>query len=379
MRQIIALGAAVALASCATGPVVEDTGPSPARLAELAKFTPAPTGSVQKIDYDVIDEFLDLTVIDLGPSTRRREQRPPPPSGSRLTKGHDSPIRLEGNKVVFSEFTPDVEKAAREYAESLETIGNRIDIEELARNQQLVYWFNLHNITLMAVLAERYPVVEPSRMLVDGVLLHDAPLIEIDGVTLSLRDIREEIVYKNWEDPRVIYGFWHGDLAGPSILTSAWNAGTLNSDLNKNADEFVNSLRGVDGVGKRSLGVSPIYKEAQSALFANWPRDLRMHLEKFGEGEVAELLQKRGTVVWLPYERTISDLSGGEPYPGPRPGVEALSGDDLSTGSPARQRMLREMVFKFGDPSYWQRRRATVTILDGDDTGEDPEETEEIE
>lgn len=339
--------------------------PSPERLAELERFRPTDVTSSQKIDYAVIDEFLDLTVIDLGPSTRTRERRPRAPIGSRISRGHDSPIRLEGNKVVFSEFNEEVRTAAREYAASLEAIGNGMEITWLSRNEQLSYWFNLHNITLMATLAERYPVVQPSNLRIDGVLLHDAPLVTIDGVSLSLRDIREQIVYKNWSDPRVLYGFWYGDLGGPSILTRAWSPSRLDSDLNKNAEEFINSLRGVDAVGSDSLGVSELYRSARGALFEDWPLDLKAHLLAFAEEEVTNLVRERSDIEWLPYDKTISDLSAGQPYGGPRPGVEALSGGDLSSGSPQRNRMLREMLYKFDDPDYWTRRRATVTIIDG--------------
>jgi hypothetical protein len=380
MKRFVLVLAALMLAACATEPLPDELALPQERMRALERFRPNPTGAERNIDYDVIDEFLDLTVLDLGPSTRKRLQRPPAPSGTRVNQGHVSPVRLEGNKVLFSEFNTYTNEAVREYADSLEKIGNQTDITALPRNEQLAYWLNLHNVTLLAVLAERYPVFEPSRLRLGEELLHDAKLVEIDGVALSLRDIRQGIVYPHWDDPRVIYGFWHGDLAGPSLHDRAFSSANLNTVLTKNAEEFINALRGVDEVGRRQLGVSPIYREARSAFFPNWPTDLRAHLRRHAFTPVARLLaEDRPEVVYLPYERRIADLAGGQPGPGKKPGLDALTGRDFDRESPAVRQMLRESIYKFGDPSYWQTRRATVTIIDGGTGVDEEERSPEIE
>lgn len=230
---------------------------------------------------------------------------------------HTSPLRLEGNKVVFSRLSHGAKDVIHALRSDLVALGNRVSIPTLPRDEQLAYWFNLHNIIVLSELAKQYPVLHPSRLDVgtDGLTLHEAPLVEIDGVALSLKDIRIGIVYRYWDDPRVFYGFFHGDLASPSIRDEAWTAKTVWSKLRLNAIEFVNSLRGVRQ-SREKLLVSRLYEEARGTLFVDWPADLRAHLERFADAETkARLAQTQSLDVgYSKYEARIADIVGGRPH-----------------------------------------------------------------
>lgn len=284
------------------------------KAGRFSVFEPAPDDTQKSIDYDVISEALELVVLNTGPSTRLRarnviENR----TGSRIQKGHQSPYRLEGNKLILSFFDEETKAAFREYADSLEEIGNQTDISSLSRNEQLAYWLNLHNLLVIATIAEEYPVQNPSRLKVglDGETLHEAKLVTIKGVPLSLADIRQQIVYRYWNDPRVMYGFFHGDLGSPNITREAYTVSNVGDLLDRNAREFVNSLRGVSN-GQGAVLISRHYYEARAGLFPNWPDDLRAHLEQFARKEVVEILIANEAFRPLPYPDDIADIVGGD-------------------------------------------------------------------
>lgn len=378
-RLILPALAALALASCAsTLPTDEPTelSEAAASIAPVTAFEPNPSGSKTQIDYSVVDEFLEAAVVNLGPSTRKLAPQPRNPTNTRVKIGHQSRLRLEGNKIPFSQFDQDTRDAVKEYAQSLAEIGNQIDITKLSKNEQLAYWFNLHNMMVIAELAQQYPVRRPSEMRVDGVPLHDAKLVTIRGVPLSPRDIRVGIVYEYWDDPRVMYGFFHGDLASPSIRDDAWDARYLNRDLGRNAKEFINSLRGVDKRSNDILLVSPLYDEARGKLFKSWPKDLRTHLLDYAEREVAELIEERNVVAFSPYEDRIADLAGGQPYDPISPTQTPFGDPRLQNLPLSVQGMVADVQRKFQSPEFRARRNATITIIDGGQVEQDTGEVE---
>ena len=275
----------------------------------------ARTGREEPFDYGGVDEVLDHIVLVAGPSLRRPASRPVGFTGRKYYPGHNSPWRLEGNKVVFSRLDDAHKEAILHDANELVEVGNEVQIERLPRDQQLAYWINLHNMLVISEIVKRYPVREPRRLEYgpDGVLFHDAPLATIRGVPLSLRDIRVGIVYRYWPDARVLYGFFHGDLASPSIRARAYTVSSVWDDLENNALEFVNALRGVHR-SEDVMRVSPMYQEARERLFPDWPDDLREHLSRYAEAPVQEILRSTQRVAIGRYARRTADLVGGTPF-----------------------------------------------------------------
>ena len=131
---------------------------------------------------------------------------------------------------------------------------------------------------------------------------------------MSPQDIRTKIVYPNWSDAKVIYGFFRGEVGGPSIQRSAFSGTNVDVLLGEAADEFVNSLRGVESFGK-NISVSKIYEEAAPFYFPRMDDDLRAHLSEHAAEEVAGLLAKGGEIEINKYEDRVADLAGGELEP----------------------------------------------------------------
>jgi len=277
------------------------------------RFIPQPRKST-KLDYSMFDEALSFIVIDLGPSLRTRAARPQAATGTRFVHGHKSPYRMEGNRVTFDYINDGFAQGLKDYRRELEDIGTRLDIATLGKKEQLAYWFNLHNVALLEKIAESYPIDRPSNVKVEingqKLPLNEAKFLTVKGQALSLRDIRENIVYANWNDPSVIYGFYRGDIGSPKLQNKAFAANRIEYFLEDNATEFVNSLRGFRK-GTQYRYISEIYQDLDGRFFSNFDRELSAHLAKYAREDVAEDIQSGRPFKYDQYESMISDLTGG--------------------------------------------------------------------
>lgn len=276
----------------------------------LAVFTPTTDPVRHRIDYEIWDFALKNIVVSMGPSNRKVARRPDPVVGSRINQRPSSRYRLEGSLGLFRFFDKDVIASFTEYRQDLERVVGTLDISALPRNEQLAFWLNLHNVAMMEQIAREWPVREPRNIKLGGVPLDDAKFINLRGIPVSLRDIREEIVFRHWKNPKVIYGFWRGEIGGPELQRHAFTGENVSSLLDVAAADFVNSLRGTQMRGER-LEVASLYAEVAPFYFPDFEGDLRSHLAAFAEEPTAQVLAQTRTVSATISEHGIADLHGG--------------------------------------------------------------------
>jgi len=294
----------------------------------LAIFTPTSDPVRHKIDYEIWDWALKNMLISMGPSTRQGAPSPVPQTGSRLIRGLQSRYRLEGSLVMFRFFDKKVIESFTEYRQDLERVVETQDISALPRNEQLAFWLNLHNVALMEHIAKEWPVREPREITIGGEPLDEAKFITLRGIPVSLRDIRENIVFRHWKDPKVIYGFWRGEIGGPELQPHAFTGDNVSSLLDVAAADFINSLRGTQKIyGK--LAVSELYAEAARFYFPDFETDVRAHLAAYAEEPVIALLVETDQTVATIREHDIADLHGGTRPSGVLP-VTSIPGDSTN-------------------------------------------------
>lgn len=294
------------------GDIVHDEGLVEAPPhSDFSKFKPNNQVLNTRLNYDALDAALENTVFRLGISKRKHMTKPSNPTGTRMISGHKSPYRLEGSRVMFSFLTDEYRGELTAYREDLERIGSELELTKLSKAEQLAFWLNLHNVVMIEQIANHYPVKRPHLIKIDGVLLNDAKIITLKGTKLSLRDIRENIVYPNWNNPNVIYGFFHGNIGSPAIQNFAYTGQNVSEVLSIQAVEFVNSLRGFHKTpGSRK--VSKIYDEARPFYFPNWETDLPKHLEARAREDVAADIRIDRPIEIDRYDYIVADLMAGD-------------------------------------------------------------------
>lgn len=373
----LALCSAIALAmgTPAAASAQDGSAAAPAPDSRFDRFAPKANPVNTRIDYAIWDEALKFMVFRMGRSIREGAPTVNPSMGTRRLYGHESRYRLEGNRVVFEFLEPNVIASLTEYRQDLERTADKVDIASLSRNEQLAFWINLHNAAVIEQIALNYPLSQPSRMKIGdtGLPLDEARFITINGVAMSPKDIRTRIVYPNWKNPKVIYGFWRGEIGGPSIRDTAFTADNVGELLDESAREFVNSLRGTEQRGD-TLHVSTIYSEAAPFYFRDWQSDLRAHLAGYANDEVKPMIAETTKAEASIYEYAIADLANGEREPSY--GFVTQTGPDgiertASFRIPANiQRLLTERGQKLEKIIRRGERTGTVTFIGIDLPGE---------
>jgi len=291
-----------------------------ASVLSFQKFTPQPSKNT-KLNYDYLDHVLQGITFNLGPSDRiRRVDRNRFHNGRQfVTIGHKSPYRLEGSRIYLKRIPGSFAEDIAVYRKELQNLADELPITKLSRNEQLSFWLNLHNVSVLELMSQsrRARHSNDNRFGENKEPMHDVKFIEVDGHKLSLRDIREKIVYPNWDDPNVIYGFYLGDIGSPSLQMSAYKGSTVKSALRENAKEFVNSLRGFE-VFQSKAQVSEIYVQASSFYFKNFHEDLRTHFKKNMRDVVFDEVKTFDRFQIAPYAYRIGTINAGRSAGRPR-------------------------------------------------------------
>lgn len=376
LLKSVSAAALLCVSGFAAMPAAAQSAPAPQVQAQFVQFAPASNPKPHRLDYSIWDEAMKSLVVSMGPSLRKAAGSEVTGLGSRRRYGTNSRYRLEGTRLMFSFLNSEAIASFSEYRQDLEATAGQLNISSLPRNEQLAFWINLHNVAIVEQIALNWPVRQPRQIENGGVTLDEAKFITINGVAMSPKDIRTQIVYPNWQDPRVIYGFWRGDIGGPSLQRSAFNGENLGALLDRSSREFVNSLRGTERQGD-TLNVSTIYTEAAPYYFPNFARDLRNHLAGLAGVDVQQILKNTQGAEAKISEPDIADLAGGVR----EPSYTNITSNDVSTRFRIPQsmaRLLAQRERKFDIIEREGQRTGTVTFSNIDLPG-DPENKNEIE
>lgn len=306
---------AAALVSCATPP---PEPPSPA--AEVtSQEVPEPfwdfnPSSNYAINYGDVEAVLNSMVVDVGRSDRDRLPATRASTGTRLSTKVRRQTANEGNRFRFEEFKDNEEykQILHKVRRNLEQIPDQIPLKEFSREEQLAYWLNLYNITILEQLVGMYPERNLKKELTGKNSILSKKVLNVEGIPLSLDDIQHTILRWNYDDnPLVIYGLYQGNIGGPNIRKWAYTGETVYKDLKENAEEFINSNRGTYSKGGKDFHVSSFYARNRG-YFGDMDTDLRGHLMNYIEGAQRQQLQQAERLVADINDWSITDLSGGE-------------------------------------------------------------------
>jgi len=265
------------------------------------------------ISYSDYSQILKKSVFEAGLSDRHMAVAPSPGIGRRMVRGNKSSTRYEGNRLDFPSYKePGNLEIVLGIRAEIEALPSAVPMREWTRNQQLAYWLNLYNITVITELAQLYPLQGLAGHLYGKGGLFERKLLKVAGIDLSLNDIHHEILIPNWQNPLVMYGLFHGYVGSANIRTEAYTAANVWKALEANAHEFINSNRGVR-YDRSDIRVAELYK-VNKALFPNWETDLKAHLRAYAttgyNGRIAQAKRVKATTS----DYYIADLFQGVTY-----------------------------------------------------------------
>lgn len=265
-----------------------------------------------RVDYSVWSRILDSMVYDVGFSDREPAPRSiRQPTGTRIQSISRSRYRLEGNRIIYHLLDEERKNEISLYRQELISMANQISLDSLNRDEQLAFWLNLYSVIVIDEITQIYPTRNINRPRVNSDRsLFNRHVATIDGMEISLNNIRYDIVEKNWENPLVIYGFFSGAIGGPTILPTAYDSSNVWGQLHRIGREYVNSLRGIDDTFD-NIRISSIYFEHEK-LFPTWSQDLRRHLNDLAFSDVRAIIPSDlNDVSRVNYDWNIADLTNG--------------------------------------------------------------------
>ncbi len=342
------------------------------------------------INYTDLNSLLETVVLDTGRSSRKKASSSQTATGTRMKVSVNRATVNEGNRFYFEIFYDNEknQQTLRNIQNRLENIPAATSLEKFSRDEQLAYWVNLYNATILDEIVKVYPKRELEDLLAGKNSILSKKTLMVAGVPLSLNDIQFTILRQNYENnPLVIYGLYQGIIGGPNIRKNAYSGKYVYADLIDNAMEFINSNRGTEGKNKRVFRVSSLY-ERNEQFFINFETDLTEHLLTYLEGEERIELQAATKIKADIDDWTVSDLFGssrnlagslansnaalvGAVTGGNPAGLSSKAGGGMTRYSPEVLEHLNELNRKRAE-----ERTGTVTI---EELGQVTDETDAVE
>lgn len=272
----------------------------PLQAEEQLNYNPA-----LSISYDDWTKLLKKTVFETGRSDRRAAPKPKSSIGTRIYWGNKSITRLEANRLFYHNFTDKTQQYVTAVRKSLQTVPDEIPLTQFSPNERLAYWLNLRNVAVVEQISSIYPKPNLRKPLLK---IKSKRFLTVSGRKLSILEIEKHIT-QNWPNPLVIYGFYDGTIGGPNIRNEAFTGVSVWEDLEDNAKDFVNSLRGLQ-FRKQTAKVSQLYKGNMS-IFPDFEDTLLKHLMEYADLAVQNRLSSVTKIKASVYDWHIADLYNG--------------------------------------------------------------------
>jgi hypothetical protein len=268
--------------------------------------------SKHTIDYADLTAVLKTVVVDVGRSTREKSAPSQAKTGTLMKAKIKRSTANEANRLYYATFK-DNEEARRVFKgiqASLEQVPSEVSLKYFSREEQLAYWLNLYNVTLINEIISVYPKRNLKKLLVGKKSILSKKLLTVADIPLSLNDIQYTILKQNYDnDPLIMYGLYQGIIGGPNIRRNAYTGRDVYRNLKNNAMEFTNSNRGTAAKDEKVFRVSSLYGRNR-VYFKNFNTDLSTHLLTYLEGYERSDLQAASTIKPDIDDFTVTDLRG---------------------------------------------------------------------
>ena len=136
-----------------------------------------------------------------------------------------------------------------------------VDPRTYSKSEQLAYWINYYNALAVYVVNSRFPVksIQEIKLAGPDTSLLDVKLASVSDKSLSLNDIRNEILRPIWKDNRVHFVLNSASLGCPNLSKEAFTSDNVDELLDAGMKAYLNHTRGMS-VKDGKLTVSSIFE-----------------------------------------------------------------------------------------------------------------------
>jgi len=255
---------------------------------------------------------LKTVVVDVGRSSREKVAPSQAKTGTRMKASVKRSTLNEGNRFYYETFegNEEAQQLLSGIQKSLELVPGEVPLEYFSRDEQLAYWLNLYNVTVLNEIIKVYPKRNLKKILVGKKSIFSKKLLTVAGNSLSLNDIQFTILKQNYDNnPLIMYGLYQGNIGGPNIRKTAYTGKDVHRALTNNAIEFINSNRGTQSKDEKVFRVSSMY-DRNKTYFSDFDTDLTTHLLDHLKGYELQDLQAASILKPDINDWTVTDLGG---------------------------------------------------------------------
>jgi hypothetical protein len=124
----------------------------------------------------------------------------------------------------------------------------QVDVTTLSRNDQLAYWINLYNISIVNVVVEHYPIGSIKDLSTDPIIRLN--VFKKDSVLtkrgpISPNDVENDKIRDGFKDPRIHFAINCAARSCPPIRTEPYVGAEVSNQLDDQARKFLNGPHGV--------------------------------------------------------------------------------------------------------------------------------------
>jgi hypothetical protein len=184
----------------------------------------------------------------------------------------------------------------------------QIKIEDAKQRKAML--INYYNLGTIKLLADNYPVSSPQE--ITG--FFDKKFLTYQGDKLSLNDLENKIIRKEYNDPRVHFVLVRGALSCPPITNFAYEANKLDEQMNQQTKLALNNAEFIQ-VNAKSVSISEIFKWYKED-FLKENKSVIQFINKYRNTPIDE----KSSVDYYTYSWKINDIksvvneTGTKPY-----------------------------------------------------------------
>lgn len=134
---------------------------------------------------------------------------------------------------------------------------NNTPQDNWSKNETLSYWINAYNLFTLKLVMDNYPI-KSIKDIGKGKSTWDIDFIELNGKKYSLNDIENNIIRKQFNEPRIHFAVNCASISCPKLLNKAYNKDNLNTLLDQQTRAFVNDVNH-NTLGAKSISISNLF------------------------------------------------------------------------------------------------------------------------
>ncbi len=220
------------------------------------------------------------------------------------------------NKYVNSEGRVDYTawKANNADLSALRTLTGSLasfDPSSLDEQAHLAFWINAYNAFALREVLERYPVesIRPRDFLgIPERSFFTEEKHEVNGTSYSLDQIENEVLRAEFDEPRIHFAIVCASTSCPELRTEAYTASRLETQLNEQAQSFVNDpMRNRYNAETDTASISKIFDWFEgdfTAVAASVPA----YLTSYADEEATAVLESPELdVAYMTYDWGLND------------------------------------------------------------------------